>query len=86
MDQQDHIDRIERGRMAALASQTIEEFIEKTRTDLISRMVSLYRSGTLTHDNAVGSIGGLSVLDSLMSELHYAQQQGEVSAQSEYGE
>lgn len=84
MDQQDHIERIEEARMATYAAASISEFVTEQRDNLITKLIGLYRSNKLTHDAAIGAIGGLTTLDDLMAHLKYIQQRGDLSALQEF--
>lgn len=85
MDQQDRIDRMERGRIATISSGFLLEPIQEARNNIIQRLVNLYRAGETSHDTILGGIAEIAALDGLMHAMEVEIRQGNVAAAKEYG-
>lgn len=85
MSPEEHNQRIQRGRSASAAIGFIENFLEESKHNLISRAVSLYRADKLSHDQAIGTLAGIAALEDLIKQLEYAENQGIMSSQQELG-
>lgn len=84
MDQEERIERIERGHNAVAARAVLLEPYMEARDKIIGRLVSFYRSGHTEHDLILGGIAEIAALDGLMAELERTITQGNLAAQQEY--
>lgn len=83
-EQDQRIERIERGKQAVMAASFIIEPIMASREKALRRMINAYRGGTVTHDMLLGGIAEITALDNLITELNNAQTQGEIAAEQEF--
>ena len=84
MDQNERIERIEKGRNAAITHGFISQPIQEARSNIITRLVAQYRSGAANHDTIIGGIAEIAALDNLLAYLKNVQQQANVAEQTEY--
>jgi len=84
MDQNERIERIERGRNATIAQGFILQPVQEARNNIILRLVAQYRSGTASHDAILGGIAEIAALDNLLAYMKNTQQQGNVAETMEY--
>lgn len=73
--------RVNKGRMAQLLHGNLEEVIEQTEYEIISRLISQYRAGTLTDHQLRGSIGEIAGIRALLSHLDGAARRGLMAAE-----
>lgn len=85
MSQDRNIERMERGKQAAVVSGAIEEVLQDYEAVTLGHMKSLYRSGKTDHDLLVGKLGELVAMDNLRAELENRQRQGDLAAMKEMG-
>lgn len=78
-------DDIDRGRRAAVAQGVVTPFIEERIVKINKKLVNQYRSGELTQQLMIGSIGELSALSDLIQELEHAQRIAIGASEKEYG-
>ena len=84
MDQNERIERIERGRNATIAQGFILQPIQEARENIILRLVAQYRSGAANHDVILGGIAEIAALDGLLAFLKNTQQRANIAEQTEY--
>jgi len=84
MDQNERIERIERGRNAAITHGFISQPIEEAERNIILRLVAQYRSGTASHDAILGGIAEIAALHNLLAFLKNTQQKAHIAEETEY--
>ena len=71
-DQED----IQRGRMATVTEAVVKPFVQERVEKIIQKLVFQYRSGGLTDEMMIGSIGEITGLKDLLNELENDQRIG----------
>ncbi len=67
--QEERHEAMARAQVAALARSEAGDHIADLAMSVLDRLVSLYRSGKLTHDQAIGGIAEIAGLRSLRSRI-----------------
>lgn len=85
MDQADHLQRIEDGRLASVAEALIVNSIVEQEEKVIHRLKALYRNKIVEYPLYMAFVAELCALEDLASSLEYTKRQGEISAAKEFG-
>jgi hypothetical protein len=76
-DQHERHEAMARAQVAALARSEAGDHIADLAMGVLDRLVSLYRSGKLTHDQAIGGIAEITGLRNLRARIDSEIQDGQ---------
>lgn len=83
--QDERLEKIERGRAAAIAEALVGDIIDEHVNMCVSHLIQMYRGGDINHDQMVGKVAEMAAMQHLSTELESRQRQGNMAAQREYG-